>query len=82
MGRTIAEIKAYIDSTPPPHLSAPSRRAFTASYTDLKTIAGLVDERGAAEAIALALEYGRSMGYRMGRREAQLARGGEASGND
>lgn len=76
MGRTIEEIKAYIANTPAPRLSPQSKNAFTPRANDLGTIMELANKCGQFDAIFIALEYGRCMGYRMGRREAQLARGG------
>lgn len=71
----IEEISAYIANTPAPRLSPNSICAFTPGINDLYAIMDLENKSGPFEAILLALDYGRSMSFRMGRREAQLARG-------
>ena len=76
MGRTIEEIRAYIENTPAPRLPQQSLDAFAPRESDLRALMDLASKHGQFEAIHLALKYGRSIGYRMGRREAQLARGG------
>lgn len=77
MGKTIEEIRAYIANTPAPRLSPQSLCAFTPSAYDLSAIMKMGNECGYFDAVHLALQYGRSIGYRMDRREAQVARGGE-----
>ena len=77
MGRTIEEIRAYIENTPAPRLPPNSMRAFTPSASDLSAIMEMGNTCGYFDAVHLALQYGRSIGYRMGRKEAKLARGGE-----
>ena len=76
MARTIEEIRVYIANTPAPRLSPQSLDAFAPRASDLGAIMELANKRGLFDAISIALEYGRSIGYRMGRKEAQLARGG------
>lgn len=77
MGKTVEEIRSYIANTPAPRLSERSMNAFLPKESALRALMEIADKHGQFDAIALALQYGRSIGYRMGRREAQLARGGE-----
>ena len=67
---TLKKMRGYISKTPPAKLSRNSAQHYEASSPEALALIKYARDN-AEDAIILAIEYGKALGLRMGRREAE-----------